>query len=492
MTAVATPQTSAAPEPTNRMPRRTRPGAWLRERGMGATMLVSGISAAFGVLLLSATGYIAAWVDADPYLGGGETVTVVLGILSVLLVGVAIYVAAIVTANTFATIVAGRTRRIALMRLIGASARSQRGEVARQGLVVGALGAAIGLVAGVAAAALLLWAGGNALGLDVDYDVLQPVLVLPAAVVALTTWAGAWAGARRVLSVTPLQAISGSTPRSRDEATASRGRNVAALGLFAAGAALLALGVVVGMLNPLGVVVAFVGGILSFTGLALGAVLIMPPLLRLTGRLFGRSAPARLAAENALRYPERASRMAIGVVMGVTLVVMFAVANESVKAVMTASSGGRPPAEMMQVMDTFAAIMMGLVAVSAVIAGVGLVNLLTIGIVQRRRELGLLRALGLSSAQVRRVVLLEAVHVTITALLFGLVLGAVYGWVAAQSLLGSVAVPPAWSSPTFVAPAIPWLPVLVVVVATAGLTAVATVVPTRLATRVTAVEALAE
>lgn len=492
MTAVVTPQTSAAPETTSRMPRRTRPGAWLRERGMGATMLVSGISAAFGVLLLSATGYIAAWVDADPYLGGGETVTVVLGILSVLLVGVAIYVAAIVTANTFATIVAGRTRRIALMRLIGASARSQRGEVARQGLVVGALGAAIGLVAGVAAAALLLWAGGNALGLDVDYDVLQPVLVLPAAVVALTTWAGAWAGARRVLSVTPLQAISGATPRSHDEVTASRGRNVAALGLFAAGAALLALGVVVGMLNPLGVVVAFVGGILSFTGLALGAVLIMPPLLRLTGRLFGRSAPARLAAENALRYPERASRMAIGVVMGVTLVVMFAVANESVKAVMTASSGGRPPAEMMQVMDTFAAIMMGLVAVSAVIAGVGLVNLLTIGIVQRRRELGLLRALGLSSAQVRRVVLLEAVHVTITALLFGLVLGAVYGWVAAQSLLGSVAVPPAWSSPTFVAPAIPWLPVLVVVVATAVLTAVATVVPTRLATRVTAVEALAE
>lgn len=493
MTAVATPETpETTSETATRMPRRTRSAAWLRERGMGATILVSAISAAFGVLLLSATGYIAAWMDADPYLGGGETVTVVLGILSVLLVGVAIYVAAIVTANTFATIVAGRVRRIALMRLIGAAARSQRGEVARQGLIVGTLGAGVGLVAGVAAAALLLWWGGNALGLDVAYDILQPVLVLPAAVVALTTWAGAWSGSRRVLSVTPLQAIAGSTPRRHDEAAASRGRNVAAVALFVAGAALLALGVVVGMLNPLGVVVAFVGGILSFSGLALGAVLIMPRLLRLTGRLFGRSAPARLAAENALRYPERASRMAIGVVMGVTLVVMFAVANESVKAVMTASPGGEPPAEMMRVMDTFAAIMMGLVAVSAVIAGVGLVNLLTIGIVQRRRELGLLRALGLTSEQVRRVVLLEAVHVTITALLFGLVLGVVYGWVAAQSLLGSVSVPPAWSSPTLVAPAIPWLPVLVVVVATALLTAVATVVPTRLATRVTAVEALAE
>jgi acyl-ACP thioesterase len=55
----------------------------------------------------------------------------VLGILSALLVGVAVYVAAIVTANTFATVVAGRTRRIALLRLIGASARSQRAEIAR-------------------------------------------------------------------------------------------------------------------------------------------------------------------------------------------------------------------------------------------------------------------------------------------------------------------------------------------------------------------------
>lgn len=483
---------SAPPASAFDAPSRERSWDWLRERGMGATVLVAAISTAFGVLLLSATGYIAAWVGNDPYLRGGETLTLVLGVLSVLLVGVAIYVAAIVTANTFATIVAGRTRRIALMRLIGASARSQRRDVARQGIAVGLIGAALGLVGGVAAAAgLLVWADA-ALGLSTGYAVLQPVLLIPAIVVALTTWAGAWTGSRRVLTVTPLEAISGSTPRTHDEVAGARGRHVTALSLSIVGGVLLALGIVVGMMSPFGVVIAFFGGILSFTGLSLGAALIMPPLLRLTGRLFGRSATARLAAENALRYPERSSRMAIGVVMGVTLVIMFAVANESVKAVMTASSGGQPPREMTQIMDTFAAIMMGLVAVSAVIAGVGLVNLLTIGVASRRRELGLLRALGLTSAQVRRVVLLEAVHVTITALAFGLALGIVYGWVAAQSLLGSVTVPPAWSSPTLVAPAIPWLPVLVVVVATAALTLVAAVVPTRLATRVTAVEALAE
>lgn len=476
-----------------RMPRASAVSlAWLRERGMGATVLVAAISAAFGALLISATGYIGAWVRSDPYLGGGETLTIIVGILSVLLVGVAVYVAAIVTANTFATIVAGRTRRIALMRLIGATARSQRVRIATQGLVVGAIGALTGVIGGtLAAAALVAWADA-AFGLTGDYDVLSPLLLIPAVVVALTTWAGAWAGSRRVLAVTPLQALSGAAPRSHEEASGGRGRRGWAIALFAAGAALLALGVVAGLVTPLGVVIAFVGGILSFTGLVLGAVMIMPPLLRMAGGLFGASATARLAAENALRYPERSSRMAIGVVMGVTLVTMFAVANESVKAVLTASAGGEPPAEMGQIMDTFAAIMMGLVAVSAVIAGVGLVNLLTIGVVQRRRELGLLRALGLTAPQVRRLVLLEAVHVTITSLTFGLVLGIAYGWVAAQSLLGSVSVPPSWSSPTLISPAIPWMPVLAIVVLTAVLTLVAAVVPTRLATRVAPVEALAE
>ncbi|WP_298742060.1 ABC transporter permease [uncultured Microbacterium sp.] len=474
-----------------RMPRTVGSWHWLRERGMGATVLVAAISSAFGVLLLSATGFMGAWVKSDPYIGGGETVAIVVGILSVLLVGVAVYVAAIVTANTFATIVAGRTRRIALLRLIGASARSQRVEIARQGLIVGAMGAVAGLALGVALTAVLLSGARIAFDITADYAVVQPVLVLPAVMVALTTWIGAWAGSRRVLTVTPLQALAGATARTHDEVSRDRGRRVAAIALSAGGAGLLALGVAAGLVSPLGVVIAFVGGILSFTGLSLGAVQIMPPLLRLTGRVFGRSATARLAAENALRYPERSSRMAIGVVMGVTLVSMFAVANESVKGVMTASAGGAPPAEMSQIMDTFAGIMMGLVAVSAVIAGIGLVNLLSIGIVQRQRELGLLRALGLTSPQIRQVVLLEAVHVTITSLVFGLVLGVAYGWVAAQSLLGSVAVPPAWSSPTLVAPAIPWMPVLVIVIATAVLTVAATVTPTRLATRVAPIAALA-
>ncbi|WP_414683701.1 ABC transporter permease [Microbacterium sp.] len=468
-------------------------GGFLRERGMGASILVAAISSAFGAVLIITITFLGAMLRANPFLGDSHTLAFVLSFIGFVLAGVAVYVGAIVTANTFATIVAGRTRRIALMRLIGATARSQRREVASQGLVVGAIGAVAGLLAGTGVGALGTQLAERMLQLgDVSFALVQPLLLLPAAAVALTTWAAAWAGSRRVLTVTPLEAIGGSVSASREEVVRRRGRHVAAIVLFVIGGMLLALGVAVGLFSPLGVVVAFFGGILSFTGLALGSTLVMPPVLRLVGRLFGGSAAATMASENALRYPERSSRMTIGVVMGVTLVTMFAVATACMKAILAAAAGGRMPPPMASVMDSFGNIMMGLVGVSAVIAAVGLVNLLTIGIVQRRRELGLLRALGLSSGQIRRMVLLEAAHITITALISGLALGTLYGWVAAQSLLGSVSVHAGGTvGAGLIAPTVPLVPVLVIVAATGILTLVAAAVPTRLATRVSPVEALA-
>ncbi|MBS1673733.1 MAG: ABC transporter permease [Actinobacteria bacterium] len=466
--------------------------AFLRERGMGASVFVAAITSAFGVLLVDATVFLGALLQSDPLIGNSQTLDYVVRILSVLLTAVAMYVAAIVTANTFSTIVAGRTRRIALLRLIGASARSQRAEVAGQGLTVGVIGAMLGLVGGL----LLAWAGtaiGSAALANAPqgFSALQPAVLVPAVGVALTTWLAAWAGSRRVLTVTPLQALAGSVERTSEETSTVTGRHLGTLTMLVLGGAMLAGGVVFGLSSPLGVVVAFFGGVFSFSGLAIGSVLIMPPVLRVVARLFGRSATARLAAENALRYPERSSRMAIGVVMGVTLVTMFAVALESAKALVLRTSDEQLPPEIFAPFDAFGTVMMVLVGVSAVIAAVGLVNLLTIGVVQRRRELGLLRAIGLSSGQVRRMVLLEAAHVTIAATVTGLVLGVVYGWVAAQSLLGSVPTVPDLQPAGLIAPAVPWGPVAAIVVATAVLTLIAAVTPTRLATRVAPVEALA-
>ncbi|GAA3931357.1 ABC transporter permease [Microbacterium soli] len=465
--------------------------SWLRERGMGATILVAALTAAFGVILVEVTGYIGGALQADPFLGDSETLALVVSILTVLLVGVAMYVAAMVTANTFATIITGRMRRIALLRLIGASARAQRAEVAGQGFVVGLIGAVIGLGVGLGVSGLGVVAGERMLALTPDeFTLFTPGILAPAVGVALTTWLAAHVGSRRVLTVTPLEALGGSVERTREEVSTRRGARIASLVMLVLGSALLAGGVLIGLYLPLGVVVAFFGGVLSFTGLVIGADRVMPPVLRLVGRMFGRGATARLAAENALRHPERSSRMTIGVVMGVALVTMFAVALQSVKALLVRGTEG-VPAEMFAPIDAFVTVMMVLVAVSAVIAGVGLVNLLTIGVVQRTRELGLLRAIGLTARQVRRMVLLEAVHITVAATLTGLVVGNLYGWIAAQSLLGSIRLPPDFEPAGFVLPAVPWGPVAVIVVATAVLTALAAVTPTRLATRVAPVEALA-
>ncbi|WP_312173496.1 FtsX-like permease family protein, partial [Microbacterium sp.] len=169
--------------------------AWLRERGMGASILVAALSAAFGVILVEVTVYLGAVLQADPFIGDSETLAFIVGLLSVLLTAVAMYVAAIVTANTFSTIIAGRTRRIALMRLIGATARSQRAEVGRQGLVVGIIGAVVGVVAGLLLSAVGVQVASTLIATQPSgFSLAQPALVLPAVGVALTTWAAAWVG----------------------------------------------------------------------------------------------------------------------------------------------------------------------------------------------------------------------------------------------------------------------------------------------------------
>ena len=478
---ITEPGPAAAPR------RRVRPRL---EPGLGASVLVAALSSAFGVVLISATGYLEAMLRADPDMGRSDTVAFLLSFLGTVLLGLAIYVAAVVTANTFATVVAGRTRRIAQLRLLGATARSQRAQVARQGLIVGAVGSVLGLLIGTAMAMGGVALAGSALDLDVDYLVPRPSLLGPAVIVALTTWAAAWAGSRRVLTVTPLQALGAADEPAYEQVVRRPARHATAGFLLVTGGALLVGGIGIGLLSPYGVVVAFVGGLLSFTGLVVGAAVLMPPLLRLVGRAFGGSTAARLAAENALRYPERSSRMAIGIVIGVTLVTMLAVAAESVSARMAAAWRGPLPAEMQRPLDTFTAVMTALVAVSAAIAAVGLVNLLTLGVRQRRRELGLLRTLGLTTGQVRRMVLLEAAHLTVTALLTGLVLGVGYGWAGAQALFGSVWLGPGLTG-ALVPPAVPPGPIVIVIGATAALTLIAAATSIRPAVRVTPIDALA-
>jgi putative ABC transport system permease protein len=200
----------------------------------------------------------------------------------------------------------------------------------------------------------------------------------------------------------------------------------------------------------------------------------------------GTAVVARLAAENAVRYPQRVSRNTIGLVIGVTLVTMFTVAASMFEATMTAAAEANPGTfgGTEDVVSVLTTVFAGLTGFSALIAAVGMVNSLSLSVMQRTRELGLLRALGLSSRQVNIVVVLESVQLSLAAVGIGLGLGTFYGWVGAQSLLGVLA-------RGLLIPIVPPALVLAAVGAVLVLTAVASVAPARRATRVSAVAALA-
>ncbi|MDF3301639.1 ABC transporter permease [Streptomyces tropicalis] len=76
----------------------------------------------------------------------------------------------------------------------------------------------------------------------------------------------------------------------------------------------------------------------------------------------------------------------------------------------------------------------GLLALAIVVAVLGVVNTLALSVVERTREIGLLRAIGLSRRQLRRMIRLESVVIALFGALLGLGLG--MGWGAtAQRLL---------------------------------------------------------
>ena len=454
----------------------------------GPGVLVAALSSAFGVALVQGTGLLGAALRADAVTGDSGTVAALLQATSVVFVALAVYAGAVVTTNTFSVIVAGRVRSIALRRLLGSTARAERGAVAREGLAVGAIGAVLGVVLGSAAVAGIA-AAATSLGVlpPVPYSYAQAAVLLPAAAVLLTTWAAAVIGSRRVLTVTPMQALGGAEEPDEEESRASRVRSVAAAVLAVGGVLGLAAGVAIGAQGPEGLLVAFVGGIASFTGVVLGAHLVIPRALRVVGGLMGGSATTRLAAENAVRYPQRSTRSLLGLLVAVTLITTFGVATRTFGAMIEIAAGDDPVyyAGIDTMLTAVTAVFTALIGFSAVIAGVGLVNALSLGVLQRTRELGLLRALGFSARQLRRMILAESGQLVLTAVALGLLLGTVYGWAGAHSLVGGS---PGVPGLAFVA--VPWALIAVVVGGGVLLTLIASVAPSRRATRVAPVEAL--
>ncbi len=79
-------------------------------------------------------------------------------------------------------------------------------------------------------------------------------------------------------------------------------------------------------------------------------------------------------------------------------------------------------------------IVYGLLALSVIISVIGIVNTLSLSVLERTREIGLLRAIGLSRQRLRLMVTLESVTISLMGAVLGLVLGVIIGVLLQQSL----------------------------------------------------------
>jgi putative ABC transport system permease protein len=84
--------------------------------------------------------------------------------------------------------------------------------------------------------------------------------------------------------------------------------------------------------------------------------------------------------------------------------------------------------------DQFLTVLIAILALSEIIAILGIINTLALSVHERTRELGLLRVVGMSRRQVRRMVRWESVAIALLGGIVGLALGMLWGWAFARSL----------------------------------------------------------
>ncbi|MFF2655298.1 ABC transporter permease [Streptomyces sp. NPDC058045] len=82
------------------------------------------------------------------------------------------------------------------------------------------------------------------------------------------------------------------------------------------------------------------------------------------------------------------------------------------------------------------AVVQALLGVAMLIAVLGIVNTLALSILERTREMGALRAIGLSRGQTVRMIMTESVVISLFGAVLGVVLGAVLGLALAHSMKG--------------------------------------------------------
>ncbi|WP_306213650.1 FtsX-like permease family protein [Actinoplanes sp. RD1] len=134
--------------------------------------------------------------------------------------------------------------------------------------------------------------------------------------------------------------------------------------------------------------------------------------------------------------------------------------------------------EINSTVDNLLAVVLGLIGLTVAIAVVGVGTTTALSVVERVRESGLLRAVGLSRTGLRTMMTTEAGLYGVVGAVLGLLLGVPYAWLAVKAFgIGAPLALPVWQ-------------LAAVLVTLAGLTALAGVLPARRAAKVSPVSAL--
>lgn len=164
--------------------------------------------------------------------------------------------------------------------------------------------------------------------------------------------------------------------------------------------------------------------------------------LTLTARIVPDLTPVVVTAANALRLDPDARR-AVGVrlVEGADPVAAPERIADAASALapvqVVTSAAGR--ADIGGMIDAILVVVLALLGVAVAIALVGIGNTLGLSVLERRQESGLLRALGLTRAQLRASIGWEAVLLALVAVVVGIMLGTLYGFAGVAVLLAASA-----------------------------------------------------
>lgn len=309
--------------------------SWTGSTGYDAVLTRGGdqasVAAALRERLGSKVTVRTATAETDRRVSDGVVGISVITTFFALFAAVAMFVCAMVIANTFRILLAGRTRELALLRCVGASRRQVRRSVLVESLVLGAVASAlgVGLGVGLVAGFQSLPAASETLQLPMNRVHVTPVaLGLPWLVGTLVTVIAAAGPARTAARTTPLAALTAhqeQTPTART----SRLRLVVGATAIVVGLAALVVGAQAGT-----VPVAALGGFVSFLGVIWCAPVLVPGLARRLGRLGGRGVTAELAVDNTTRNPRRTAATSTALLVGITLLVTMVVgAATSTKAI---------------------------------------------------------------------------------------------------------------------------------------------------------------